>query len=71
MPDSHGSIFAQFAKASVSKEDSASNDESSTPLPKGVVLGKDGKPYEHPILYLDLTNHLFAAVEHVRPPLIG
>lgn len=49
MPDSHGSVFAQFAKASNSKEDSASTSQSSKPLPKGVVLGKDGKPYEHPI----------------------
>lgn len=46
MPDNHGSVFAQFAKASTSKDDAASKDESSTPLPKGVVLGKDGKPYE-------------------------
>jgi hypothetical protein len=46
MPDNHGSVFTQFAKASNSKDDTISKDESSAPLPKGVVLGKDGKPYD-------------------------
>jgi hypothetical protein len=46
MTESHGSVFAQFAKLSNSKEETAATDESSKQLPKGVVLGKDGKPYE-------------------------
>lgn len=51
MPEGHGSVFAQFAKLSNSKEEPAGTDQSSKQLPKGVVLGKDGKPYEHYMQY--------------------
>jgi hypothetical protein len=72
MADGHGSVFAQFAKTSNSKRDSVNTtDESPKQSPRGVVLGKDGKPYVCPpgqILFLLI---LPAAAEHVPRPPIG
>lgn len=67
MPESHGSVFAQFAKTSNSKGDSVNTaDESPKQLAKGVVLGKDGKPYAYPPVHISLLLILHAAAEHVR-----
>lgn len=43
-----GSIFSQQPSAAASSSKQARDDDSKAPLPKGVVLDKDGKPYVTP-----------------------
>jgi FAD-linked sulfhydryl oxidase len=39
-----GNIFAQQSSATASSSKQSGDDDSKAPLPKGVVLDKDGKP---------------------------